>query len=451
MRIGGVDFPEPLLNALRDGRLVVFAGAGVSMGPPANLPGFRELARQIAEGTGFYIGEFEAEDQFLGRLKDTGPDVHQIAAQRLQRNNPKPTELHRHLLRLYRRAKDTRIVTTNFDQLFEEAAASTKPTVFNAPVLPLGQRFQGIVHIHGSVNQPEEMVLTDRDFGRAYLTESDGWARRFLVDFFANNTVLFVGYSHSDTIMTYLTPSLPRDDTTRRYALIGEENDDLGRWLALGVQPITFRQGHPDYYGGLDKAVGSLADHIRRGILDWQREITAIASVPPPIDEESAGIIEYALSTPEATQFFTRAAESPDWIDWLDRRHHLATLFTDGKLTEQEVMLASWLSRRFALAHDGALFRTIESHRSRLNPEFWKLLSWQMQDSIPKSPDAAAMTRWVLFLASVTPANGDDIALSWIAEASDSVGAMDALLRAYEAMTGFSEPRAASPRRTQLR
>ena len=31
MRIGGVDFPEPLLNALRDGRLVVFAG--VSMGP----------------------------------------------------------------------------------------------------------------------------------------------------------------------------------------------------------------------------------------------------------------------------------------------------------------------------------------------------------------------------------------------------------------------------------
>ena len=25
MRIGGADFPEPLLNALRDGRLVVFA------------------------------------------------------------------------------------------------------------------------------------------------------------------------------------------------------------------------------------------------------------------------------------------------------------------------------------------------------------------------------------------------------------------------------------------
>ena len=31
MRIGDVDFPEPLLNALRDGQLVAFAG--VSMEP----------------------------------------------------------------------------------------------------------------------------------------------------------------------------------------------------------------------------------------------------------------------------------------------------------------------------------------------------------------------------------------------------------------------------------
>ena len=193
MRIDSVDFPEPLINALRDGQLVVFAGAGVSMGPPADLPGFRQLARQVAEGTLQTIGEFEPEDRFFGRLKEVGPQVHQIVAQRLQRNNPEPTELHRHLLHLYRRAQDIRIVTTNFDLLFEEAASSTKPIVFHAPVLPLGQRFQGIVHIHGSVNQPEEMILTDRDFGRAYLTQADGWARRFLVDLFQNYTVLFVG------------------------------------------------------------------------------------------------------------------------------------------------------------------------------------------------------------------------------------------------------------------
>ena len=161
MRIGGAEFPEPLLNALRDGRLVVFAGAGVSMGPPANLPGFRELARQIAEGTGRTIEKDELEDRFLGQLKTAGTDVHQIAAQRLQHNNPQPKELHRDLLRLYRTTEDIRMVTTNFDLLFEQATSNLfnpEPKIFQAPALPLGEDFQGIVHIHGAVSEPEGMI-----------------------------------------------------------------------------------------------------------------------------------------------------------------------------------------------------------------------------------------------------------------------------------------------------
>ena len=439
MRIGGVDFPEPLLDALRERRLVVFAGAGVSMGPPANLPSFRELGRQVAEGTGLSISEYEPEDRFLGRVKAAGANVHQIAAQRLQQNNPQPTELHRNLLRLYPGTEDIRIITTNFDLLLEEAACSlfdAGPKIFQAPALPLGQRFQGIVHVHGSVSKPEETVLTNLDFGRAYLTEADGWARRFLVDLFANHTVLFVGYSHNDTIMTYLTPSLPRDGTGRRYALIGDQSDEPERWRSLGIEPIAFPQSNKNDYAGLHQSVEGLANHTRRRILDWQREITNIASAPP-IDEESAGVIEQALNDPVQIRFFLESAESPEWIEWLDRRGYLIALFGDDKLSDQERMLASWLSRCFALAHDDALFRTIEDHRSRLNPEFWKLLSWQMQDGIRKSPNAAAMTRWVHFLASVAPSNGDDIALSWIAEAAASVGATDALLRTYEGMTAL--------------
>ena len=438
MRIGGVDFPEQLLNALRDGRLVVFAGAGVSMGPPANLPDFRELARQIAEGTGITIGKDEPEDRFLGQLKAAGTDVHQIAAQRLQHNNPLPKELHRDLLRLYPNAEDIRIVTTNFDLVFEEAVSdlfATGPRIFYAPVLPLGERFQGIVHIHGSVSEPEGMILTHRDFGRAYLTQADGWARRFLVDLFDNHTVLFVGYSHNDTIMNYLTPSLSPDSYDMRYALIGDRSDTPARWRSMGIQPITFPQESESDYSGLDTAVAGLANHRRRRILGWQQEITNIASAPPPIDEESAGVIEHALSTPELSQFFTSAAELPDWIGWLDRRGLLDALFADGNLNDQERILAAWLSGHFALAHDHALFRAIENHGSRLNPEFWKLLSWQMQNSIPDSPDAAVMTRWVLFLSGNVPTKTEEVALSWLSKVCASIGATDSLLRVYEAWT----------------
>ena len=52
MTVSNIRFPEPLRSALRDGELVVFAGAGVSMGSPACLPDFTTLADSIAKGSG---------------------------------------------------------------------------------------------------------------------------------------------------------------------------------------------------------------------------------------------------------------------------------------------------------------------------------------------------------------------------------------------------------------
>ena len=80
MKIKGIDFPEALLNALRDERLVVFAGAGVSMGAPAGLPSFRKLAEQVAKGTGQSKAESETNDQFLGQPQGRkGGESHQLA------------------------------------------------------------------------------------------------------------------------------------------------------------------------------------------------------------------------------------------------------------------------------------------------------------------------------------------------------------------------------------
>ena len=176
MKLGLLDFPSALIAALRDHKLVVFAGAGVSMGEPACLPDFKTLAKQIAQGTGESPGKDEPEDRFLGRLKtDKRVQVHELAAQQLKARCPRATELHRDLLRLFPSPTRTRIVTTNFDLLFEQAAedgtADSKLEVFMAPALPLGRAFDGIVHVHGALDRPETMVLTDADFGRAYLTE----------------------------------------------------------------------------------------------------------------------------------------------------------------------------------------------------------------------------------------------------------------------------------------
>ena len=66
MKITEIEFPAPILSALRDGSLVVFAGAGVSKGKPALLPDFSSLVESIARGTGENRDNRESEDVFLG-------------------------------------------------------------------------------------------------------------------------------------------------------------------------------------------------------------------------------------------------------------------------------------------------------------------------------------------------------------------------------------------------
>ena len=99
MKIKDVIFPEPLLNALRDRWLVVFAGVGVSMGPPAGLPSFCKLAERVTEGTSQSIAGSETDDQFLGRpqgCKGEGSH-HKLPCS----NNPAPSQFYRGSLQFF--------------------------------------------------------------------------------------------------------------------------------------------------------------------------------------------------------------------------------------------------------------------------------------------------------------------------------------------------------------
>ena len=410
MKIAGIDFPSPLLSALRDGELVIFAGAGVSMGEPACLPSFKELAKKIAQGTGEVLREKESErepeDRFLGKLHQNGVKVHERAVQELSRNNPKPTDLHRDLLRLYQKNGDqVRVVTTNFDLLFEEAAQDVfgaVPEIFRAPALPLGRDFNGIVHVHGALSHRQGMILTDEDFGRAYLTE--GWARRFLVELFRHFPVLFVGYRHNDIILNYLARALPPSETEPRFALTDDSDDsNLQRWELLGIEPVIYPKQN---YSRLYEGVRRLAEYVNRGVLDWQREITALAEKPPPsLDEEAAGLIADSLSDAVRTRFFTQAATSPEWIDWLNKREYLVPLFGPDDLSKPSQVLATWLAEKFARDHANKLFLLIFQYQMQLNPSFWHELQKTIGKEGDKPLDRDTLARWVSLLLKTDPLN----------------------------------------------
>ena len=440
MKIADIDFPDPLLAALRDGKLVVFAGAGVSMGKPACLPNFEGLEDRIAAGTGQTRQDSEPVDRFLGRLQHTGVDVHARASQALSRGDLEPRELHRDLLRLYSGAGVIRIVTTNFDRLFEQASKDVLdsiPQVFQAPALPLGNDFNGIVHVHGAVTHPGGMVLTDQDFGRAYLTE--GWARRFLVALFRQFTVLFVGYGHNDMVMNYLARALPESAASRRFALTGEHDADLQRWRILGIEPIQYSQDNDADYSKLHEGIRRLADFSRRSVLDWKREITELARKNPPLlGDEEAGLIEEALKDETRTRFFTDAASSPEWIDWLDKRKHLDALFSSGDLSERDVVLVWWLAERFAFICSDKLFLPIARHDMRLHPFFWRVLGQKIGLDKQKSVGEEVLSRWISLLlatAPVFPDSGVSTVLSWIGEKSSKNGMLASLLQVFKTMS----------------
>ncbi|UCA12748.1 DUF4020 domain-containing protein [Aeromonas enteropelogenes] len=430
-KLGTIEFDDCILDALRDDRLVVFAGAGVSMGPPSNLASFWELACNIAKGTG--LSPSEPLDRFLGQLSHNNVAVHERTAQLLSPPGSAPNTLHHDLLRLFRTKDRIRLVTTNFDLHFETAANalfSGVPDIYRAPALPLGYDFSGIVHIHGALPRARDLVLTDADFGRAYLTE--GWARRFLVDVFRRYTVLFVGYSHNDIVMNYLARSLPADSVAGRFAL----TDENGSWELLGIKPIRFVKGTgTDSYKELYDGLQRLAERVARGALDWQSRLAELGSRTPPTDEEAISEVEQALREVHTTRFLLNVARDPEWLRWLNGRKHLDTLFAFHDLGEREMLLVEWLSQHFAIEHSDEMFEIVAAHELRINPALWLSIGRELGLAKEKPLEEPAFKCWVSLLLASAPAQADHHVLMWLAERCANFGCIDLALKVFMTMS----------------
>ncbi len=130
---GGPDIPEHLLQAQEEGRVVFFCGAGISY--PAKLPGFSGLVDQIYEEIGerpsviekraIRTGQFDTaigllEARLMGGRETVRGAVSNILTPDLKARDA--TSTHEAVLTLATFGNDRlRLITTNFDRLFEEA------------------------------------------------------------------------------------------------------------------------------------------------------------------------------------------------------------------------------------------------------------------------------------------------------------------------------------------
>ncbi len=439
MRLGKIDVPRKLLDSLEKDQLVLFVGAGASFDQPSNLPLFDDLAVKVAEGT-LDREEGEPFERFLGRVEQEAKiNVHRRAAQILSPTDSRPNELHQLVAALFNTPEQVKIVTTNFDLhletslqgRFEDSAGTTE--IFAAPALPNGAGFQGLVYLHGRLSpDPSRIVLTDRDFGRAYLTE--GWARRFLLDLFQSYDVLFVGYSHSDQILNYLARGLP-PDTQRLRAAIAEGGED-SRWRFLGIRALTYVRGEHQAVKETLQGWTHLRSLTAQG---HESEVNELVARPIELlTQQGSDHLRWIVRNEKYRHFFFHKAKDAEWLDWADSHGLLAPVF-DSTLEDREII--SWFAEDLLAERGDTAIATVHRHsREKLTYLSWQSVArtiWiSARRTDGKLPEAEyhRLVQWIAILRSHAEPGCDWQILAYLVDALDS-SAEDLILELLHALT----------------
>jgi hypothetical protein len=414
VRLHDIDLPQAVIDAQKRGELVVFAGAGVSIDEPSNYPNFRDLATELG-GTTYPIRDNELIDRYLGRLVEQGIAVHDRVKNRLSDPLSRPNHLHEVIVRLFGSTSAIRIVTTNFDDHFRGATLSVfgdAPEIYRAPALPLGNDFKGIVHLHASVlDEAKKLVLTDADFGRAYLTQ--GWARRFVQQLFSKFVVLFVGYSHQDLPLLYLARGISAaEDGPGRYALTSPTADT--DWLNLGITPVHYplRVAPLAPHGALGDCLAEWADIANLGSLGTEARIKGIVTSDRPSSIEDEDFLKQSLLDVSTLRYFTRHSRDLRWLEWISELPMFSAIFISGiTLSEGSAELAFWFAEQFAIPHFAVAIDLVRRKQQTLSPSLWGFVARAFHSHATAGDP---LCFWVPILLETMPANAHSDFLAYM-------------------------------------
>jgi hypothetical protein len=274
----GADIPDELIRTVTDGNAVFLCGAGVSR--RAGMPSFHGLTQQVYEESGerhtnepaeriaFKREEYDRALRSLERRTyrpKTASRVRAAVAQLLTAPDGVEVADHLALLQLSRDSEGRpRLLTTNFDTLFEHAAHVAGLDCLQSHAAesipkPGGANDHGILHLHGRIADTKlrldetDLILTSADFGDAYLR--DGWASQYIEDRMRLNTLVLVGYGAEDAALRLLLETLDADRERFRdikviYAMEKRSDSSASIWKAKGIKPIEFSD-YPHIYATL--------------------------------------------------------------------------------------------------------------------------------------------------------------------------------------------------------
>jgi NAD-dependent SIR2 family protein deacetylase len=359
----GPDIPDDLVAAQERGQVIFVCGAGVSK--TVGLPLFRDLVQDIyrslgedwtlhpaeremmAEG-GRLFGQYDRmlrclERRLAGSQASRSLGMHKRIRTAVQ-DALKPRDdvdlaNHAALLKLSRNAADdVRLVTTNFDTLFERSwrekySGDIRSHAGAAMPQPKSARCTGVLHLHGRIEdksiplEETDLVITSAEFGDAYLRA--GWASRYIYDLVRAYTVVLVGYEAEDPPMRYLLEALEADrerftDLQKVYAFAshtsGDEALQSAIWKSKAVEPLLYQ------------VIGSEHSALYDSIREWQcyaddptvwrkqQLRPLLAREPKDLDPDTMDRCIHLLSHGDATQLLKELTPSASWLPVLTQR-----------------------------------------------------------------------------------------------------------------------------------
>lgn len=342
----GPAMPDDLLFAQDEERVVFFCGSGVSR-DKAGMPDFNGLASKVLthlratnESSAKRIFEVIKETEeahevrllyptdrifsLLGRSFDT-ESIHRAVAQTLTPRENVDLTAHRTMLKLAKlRGGQTRLITTNFDRLFEACNAKL-PTHSRSdlPRIQFTDNNWGVVHLHGRVRADYEgpdrdgFVLSSAEFGGAYLAQ--GWAREFIREVLDRHIAVFVGYSADDPPISYLLEGIRQTGGHRHklYAFqVAGDGEASVLWAEKGVQAIEYDVIGDHDHSNLWNTLSAWG--IRTSDTPgWRRKVFAMAQKgPAKLAPHQRGMVAHLVRSAAGAQALAKAepAVPAEWL-----------------------------------------------------------------------------------------------------------------------------------------
>jgi NAD-dependent SIR2 family protein deacetylase/tetratricopeptide (TPR) repeat protein len=205
-----MNIPSSLIEKINNGKIVVFAGAGLSMN--AGLPNWNQLIAAI-------LDEIEGKESKSKKYKDaldddilTPLDVlskiephKEFAIEALEKkirsyDGCKPTLIHKLI-----GAISTKIITTNYDCLIENQLTDYEkiPYSNSFKVSKISEYDKYILKIHGDIHEPDKCILFPSQYDSLY-REKEQTSVFELKKIISDKSIIFIGFSFTDPYINYV-------------------------------------------------------------------------------------------------------------------------------------------------------------------------------------------------------------------------------------------------------